>query len=346
MTIQQYNDIKTMSYQEQLQYFKKTNGLVLYTYRSKNNKNQKPGYYIHHDAENFIGHLCRDSVRKKFSAKFQEPEYLTWVNLIQHGFLHLQIGRETKGKFGLEGLANFILPELEKYFEQGIKHPKKDAIYYEVIKDSEELYHILKSDYEVLAKELNFNPYYKAVEAKHNGKRRPARAVKCIETGVIYKNVKEAAAATGAHPTCIYQTIYKNAKSAGGYTWVFVNAITGEELPAMCHNVKIQQVLCIETNTVYTLAEAVEFAGCCTKHIMAHIRGKAPSAGGYTWKLLDPIPPKKFISGQKVRCVELDMCFNSMKEAGKYINRSLASISACLNGRAKTAGGYHWEKAY
>ena len=72
MTIQQYNDIKNMSYKEQLQYFKKINGPVLYKYG--NQRNIKPGYYIHHDAENFVAHLCNATVRKNTSPKLQEPE--------------------------------------------------------------------------------------------------------------------------------------------------------------------------------------------------------------------------------------------------------------------------------
>lgn len=48
---------------------------------------------------------------------------------------------------------------------------------------------------------------------------------------------------------------------------------------------------------------------------------------------------------KKVRCVELDKTFNSIGEAGVFIDRAVSSISDCLNGRKETAGGYHWEYA-
>lgn len=48
-------------------------------------------------------------------------------------------------------------------------------------------------------------------------------------------------------------------------------------------------------------------------------------------------------SMKKVRCVELDRIFNSVKEASEYVNRSDKNISACLRGKRKTCGNYHWE---
>lgn len=46
---------------------------------------------------------------------------------------------------------------------------------------------------------------------------------------------------------------------------------------------------------------------------------------------------------KKVRCVELDIIFESVKAAADYINKDQAYISGCLRGRLKTAGNYHWE---
>ena len=46
---------------------------------------------------------------------------------------------------------------------------------------------------------------------------------------------------------------------------------------------------------------------------------------------------------RKVRCVELDIVFNSMMEAAKYVNGKNRGISDCLHGRISTHRGYHWE---
>lgn len=45
---------------------------------------------------------------------------------------------------------------------------------------------------------------------------------------------------------------------------------------------------------------------------------------------------------KKVRCVDLDMVFNSVNEASNYIERDQSNISHCLAGRSKTCAGYHW----
>ena len=45
---------------------------------------------------------------------------------------------------------------------------------------------------------------------------------------------------------------------------------------------------------------------------------------------------------RKVYCLELNKRFNSLIEAGKYVNRSTSSISSCCIGRTKTCAGYHW----
>ena len=48
-------------------------------------------------------------------------------------------------------------------------------------------------------------------------------------------------------------------------------------------------------------------------------------------------------SARKVLCVELNMVFDTMKEAGLYAGCSPSNISSCCSGRLKTSGGYHWE---
>ena len=48
---------------------------------------------------------------------------------------------------------------------------------------------------------------------------------------------------------------------------------------------------------------------------------------------------------KKVRCIELDMVFESITAARKYFtdNPNNCTVSFCINGRQKTAFGYHWE---
>ena len=50
-----------------------------------------------------------------------------------------------------------------------------------------------------------------------------------------------------------------------------------------------------------------------------------------------PNPKKNY----KIRCIETDEIFLSCIEAGKKYNIHRSAICNCVNGKAKTAGGYH-----
>lgn len=43
-----------------------------------------------------------------------------------------------------------------------------------------------------------------------------------------------------------------------------------------------------------------------------------------------------------VKCVETGEIFGTIRKAGEQYNINHSNISACLAGRHKTAGGYHW----
>lgn len=47
---------------------------------------------------------------------------------------------------------------------------------------------------------------------------------------------------------------------------------------------------------------------------------------------------------QPVRCVELNTIYESVSEAAILLGVNDGSISNCIHGRRKTAGGYHWQK--
>lgn len=46
---------------------------------------------------------------------------------------------------------------------------------------------------------------------------------------------------------------------------------------------------------------------------------------------------------RKVRCIEKDIAFNSINEAGNFAKVDPSTISKCCRGKQKTSGGYHWE---
>ena len=47
--------------------------------------------------------------------------------------------------------------------------------------------------------------------------------------------------------------------------------------------------------------------------------------------------------GKRILCIETGQIFNTIMEACQVLNLKDANIIACLKGRRKTTGGYHWE---
>lgn len=47
--------------------------------------------------------------------------------------------------------------------------------------------------------------------------------------------------------------------------------------------------------------------------------------------------------GKKVKCIETNIVYFSVREAERQTNIPNTNISACCNGKIKTAGGYHWK---
>ena len=48
-------------------------------------------------------------------------------------------------------------------------------------------------------------------------------------------------------------------------------------------------------------------------------------------------------NSSKVKCIELEKIFDTIKEAAEYVGSSRQNITGVCKGRQKTAAGYHWE---
>jgi hypothetical protein len=52
----------------------------------------------------------------------------------------------------------------------------------------------------------------------------------------------------------------------------------------------------------------------------------------------------RYACAKRVRCIELQLDFESMSDAAKYFNKTKSAISDCLKkGPSATSCGYHWE---
>lgn len=51
----------------------------------------------------------------------------------------------------------------------------------------------------------------------------------------------------------------------------------------------------------------------------------------------------KFTQSEKIRCIELNIIFDSIIEASEYVDCYPLEILKCLKGKQIISGGYHWE---
>jgi len=79
---------------------------------------------------------------------------------------------------------------------------------------------------------------------------------------------------------------------------------------------------------------------CCKQEASAR------TAGGYQWSFkltanLGEVKPPKV--GKPVTCIETNTTYKSGRTAARETGVCYKRISACLNKRQKTAGGFHWK---
>lgn len=129
---------------------------------------------------------------------------------------------------------------------------------------------------------------------------------------------------------------------------------TKEELNKMSKSsANKKDIICIETGKEYeSITKAANNTGCDVSALAKACKNKGKTVGGYHWAFLEDwnknpvakdyiIPNSRYI---KVYCIELDMIFDTMKDAAKHINVYPSNIGAVINGKQNTTKGYHFVK--
>ncbi len=119
------------------------------------------------------------------------------------------------------------------------------------------------------------------------GKFQDAIAVVCLDTGIRYESVTQAAAECGLSLGNISSVLNGKRRHAGGKRWVYAKDYDPSipVLPLPSKNYRRLRVLCIEDNKVFdSLVEAGIAYGISSSHITSVCRGRRKSAGGKTWR--------------------------------------------------------------
>ena len=153
MNMTEYLKVKDYSYEEYCEYLKELHGKVLFKYGSS--KNKKPGYFIHHIAEDTVPSLSHKDQKKQYP-EYQVPELLVYCDYLEHLLLHIMIGREKDPALhlGLNGPCRFIIPNLINFYEHGVKQKIND-LYYSLIERDKDVFELLIAEYNDLVKDID-----------------------------------------------------------------------------------------------------------------------------------------------------------------------------------------------
>ena len=179
----------------------------------------------------------------------------------------------------------------------------------------------------------------------------------CVELDMYFNSINEASKIIGCDRSNISVILNGRKKTCGGYHWLYAEDVNQENINrVMSLKAGKTKIYCVELDQYFnSITEASEYINCVNSNISDVLNGRNKTAGGYHWLYAEDVNQENinrvmseeynnYGKGKaiKIYCVELDMYFNGIAEAGEIIGCHKSNISSVLRGKSKTAGGYHW----
>jgi len=122
MNIIEYENIKSLSYDQYCEFLKNKNGKVLGAYfknqYTKNNSIIKKGFEVHHILENKVPNLSNPLYSIQFPSLYQEPDNLLYCDMFEHYLLHILIVEEIENVTDISDEIKTIIKEnSQKYYK-------------------------------------------------------------------------------------------------------------------------------------------------------------------------------------------------------------------------------------
>lgn len=110
--------------------------------------------------------------------------------------------------------------------------------------------------------------------------------VRCVETGEVFENAKEAAYSIGKSATAVNQCLYGKMKRCGGLHWEYIDTENFHAKENMQKS-RFHKTLCVDTGEIFkTYTDAARSIGVRPSSIRQCCIGKSKTSGGYKWIFL------------------------------------------------------------
>ena len=173
---------------------------------------------------------------------------------------------------------------------------------------------------------------------------RDEEPVVCVNTGVHYKTMAEAAMATGSNPASISGCCRGKIKTANGLTWCYERNYNTH---MQVNNIQSKPIVCIETGVKYASGnEAARVLNISRGNLSDALKKHSPANGLHfcyaeeraEWQ------PRQNVRKRAVICVETNCIYDSLRRAGSSVGTSPSNIWFALK-NGGLAGGFHWKYA-
>lgn len=165
------------------------------------------------------------------------------------------------------------------------------------------------------------------------------KAIRCIETQIIYESINEASRQTGVSKYHIISVCKGRRKTCGGYRWEYVNKsdINTKKYTQTCG----RSVVCIETGIKYpSIMEASRQTGINRTQISSCVRNKCFTAGTFRWVYGDNIKNNRItIKTKKIVCLENLKVYNDANQAYKFLDIAPENIRNICRRKNKSKNG-------
>ena len=182
-----------------------------------------------------------------------------------------------------------------------------------------------------------------------------SRAIKCVENGKVFSSIRECCDILKVSHDAVKDYIEgKRNYSVGGYTFIELQ-----------HNADPYVIIMETEETFETVVDCAKKIGCNKSGVIKCLNGKAKQCKGYhicyyknynkenniylgkerystpkrtDYKSYNPLFEKK-----KIKCIETDKEFESIKQCSEEMGLNHSSISMVLTKQRKSLKGYHFE---